>query len=276
MIKPLLLIAIITLTGCSEGLVTKNTGIPYAIGSSRESTPATVASIDKLGVIQKGCYSRPDNTTRFTAADIKALSATGQAEYFRGQALAAMAREIRLAAGRQEADPCADTARAYYSLLNTREVGKWNAIGTGLKVVGLGLGIYATGHAIAAVVGAASAGAGSRIVNIGSSRGTSTQTNPGSVPAGSTSTPQGLVSSSGDSAFTLGDTTINLGDKVLQGSGSGAGLSVAAPVGFESLNTLSGSGILSGTAPQPIYQPGATQPVNNITPKSSSHTGILN
>jgi len=241
------------------------------VGSTRTSTPATLAAIDKLKAGQVDCYKHYNTAKKAPAiSEIKKLSPSGQAEYYRAQGIAAIAREIRLAAGKQETDPCADTARAYYALLDTRERGKWSAIGTGLKVVGLGLGIYATGNAIATVVGAAAAGGGDRIVNIGGTRGSSSAQVPAVGYDGLKQIPVGSTSSSGDDSITLSDVVINQGDR----SVVGRDFTVSGPIGFDNFRWMSGSGFIGSG--QPFWQTQPRDTTNTIQPKNSKKTGILN
>jgi len=265
------------LSGCGAAM-TQGSGVPYGPGSTRSSTPVGIAAIDKLASAQRDCYSNQPKAEVTVMADVAKLSAAGQAAYFRKQETEAVVKALRIAAGRQELNPCGEISRSFYQAQIAYEHEVMGAVGTGLKIVGTALGIYAFGsYVIAPLASAAVAGAGTRVLNIGGSRGTNTNSVPGSAPAGSTTTPPGTASSSGNDQISLSDVNINMGDRAVvagsHGDNSGA---TFGPVGFDQFKYLPGSGIIGNDTPQNIYQPGTTTPTNNITPTSSTHTGLLN
>ncbi|HEC26685.1 MAG TPA: hypothetical protein ENI67_04665, partial [Gammaproteobacteria bacterium] len=253
--------------------MTTASGVPYGPGSTRSSIPSGIAALDKLSSAQADCYAAQPKVSSMSITDVKSLSAAGQAAYFRAKETASVVRAVRLAAGQQEMSPCSQIARSFYQAQIAYEHEVMGVVGTGLKIVGTAIGIYAFGsYIIAPLASAAVAGAGTRVLNIGGTRGTTSS--PGSVPAGSTVTQPGLASSSGNDSFAFTDTQINMGDRAITSGGAG-GFNPAGPIGFDQFKYLPGSGFISDRAPQSIYQPGVTQPVNNVSPSSSNHTGIL-
>jgi len=279
MLKPItVVVSLGLLSGCGAAM-TKGSGVPYGVNSTRSSTPVGIAAIDKLAQAEKDCYASQPKQGDLSVADIAKLSAAGQAAYFRAKETASVVKAVRLASGSQEYSPCSAITRSFYQAQIAYEHEVMGAVGTGLKVVGTALGIYAFGnYVLAPLATAAVASGGTRSINIGGKRGTNTSSVPGSAPAGSTTIPYGTASSSGNDSISLADVNINMGDRgIVSGvSGDGSGFAPTGPIGFDNFQNLPGSGIISDQTAQPLYQPNPQQPTNTITPNNSSTTGILN